>query len=171
MPTCPSQIFKHADRTHVFCDRSASVINRNKRLFIATFAILIGSWWNMGWAIGVLNPLGGAMEDLFTNCSSGAFGETEDDFALAWSFTTGLWTIGGAIGAVIGGPASNIRFIGRKRGLLATCILMGLGSYLEAHPFFFFYQNSGYDKNECNGAYDFILAGRFISGWNKTSCA
>jgi len=41
---------------------------------------------------------------------------------------------------------------------------MGLGSYLEAHPFFFFYQNAGYDKNECNGAYDFILAGRFISG-------
>ena len=97
------------------------------------------------------------MEDLFTNCGSAAFKE----FDLTWSFTTGLWTIGGAIGAVLGGPASNLRFIGRKRGLFVTCGLMALGSYLEAHPFFFAYANN-YD--ECEGDYDFILAGRFFSG-------
>ena len=107
------------------------------------------------------------MKDLFTSCGSGGFGNSEDQFELAWSFTTGLWTIGGAIGAVSGGPISNIRFIGRKRGLLVTCILMGLGSYLEAHPFFIYYQNSGYNADECNGAYDFILSGRFISGLMK----
>ena len=51
------------------------------------------------------------------------------DWDIAWSLTTGLWCIGGMIGAIIGGPmATNL---GRKMPLLLNNVFLLTGAFLQ----------------------------------------
>ena len=83
------------------------------------------------------------------------------DWPTVWSMTTGLWCVGGMIGALVGGPAANA--LGRKRSLLLTNVFTLIGSILEAYPMGF-YVGGDVFVPERLGLYDYVLSGRFING-------
>lgn len=93
------------------------------------FATVIGSSFQFGYGNAVLNSLELPMKVLWANSGTSAkFGS----WTTVWSLTTGFWCIGGMIGALAGGPASNS--IGRKWSLIFTNVFTLTGSFLQAYP-------------------------------------
>merc|ERR1712227_652278 len=116
-------------------------------LILAASAIIIGAPFQFGYGVGVMNLLEPEMKAVFD-----AHGTLAGmDWDIAWSLTTGLWCIGGMIGAIIGGPmATNL---GRKMPLLLNNVFLLTGAFLQAVPL-----------QSQNDSYDYVLAGRFING-------
>ena len=64
---------------------------------------------------------------------TGVAGSFSYEWNMAWSLTTGLWCIGGMIGALIGGPMSQT--LGRKLSLISNNFFLVSGSMLQCVPF------------------------------------
>ena len=94
-------------------------------LILAATAIIIGAPFQFGYGVGVMNLLEGDMLKVFV-----AQGTSIDmTWDLAWSLTTGLWCIGGMVGAIIGGPMATR--LGRKMPLLLNNAFLLTGAFLQ----------------------------------------
>ena len=99
----------------------------------AGIATIIGSSFQFGYGSGILNNLEGALKDLYDKSGTSA---NISPWSTAWSLTTGFWCVGGFIGSIGGGPASN--YLGRKWTIILTNIFTLTGVFLEVYPMGFY---------------------------------
>ena len=98
---------------------------------MAATAIIIGAPFQFGYGVGVMNLLEADMLKVFI-----AHGTSIDmSWDLAWSLTTGLWCIGGMVGAIIGGPMATR--LGRKMPLLLNNAFLLTGAFLQVWIHYF----------------------------------
>merc|ERR1711953_401098 len=116
------------------------------RTLLAAFANMIGASFQQGYALGVMNSLTEALEDVFDKSSDLTF-----SFTTALSLTQAIWALGGAFGSQIGGVAGEK--LGRKNTLLVNNIFLVTGCLLQ----FFTFQFNDW-------SYNWIIIGRFLNG-------
>ena len=93
---------------------------------MAAFAIIIGAPFQFGYANGVMNSMSESMKEVFesTGVTIGSY-----SWNTAWSLTTGLWCLGGGVGALMGGPMAQK--LGRKMTLIVNNVFLLLGAFLQ----------------------------------------
>jgi len=108
---------------------------------------MIGSVFQYGYGMGVMNQLGGDLEEIFNDKGTAL----AMNFTSAISLTYALWSLGGAIGSQIAGVWAA-KF-GRKNALLLNNVFIIPGILLQVCTF-----------QTRVMSYDWILVGRFING-------
>ena len=95
-------------------------------VFIAAFGIIIGAPFQFGYGNGVMNSMAQPMKKVFeeNGVSIGSY-----SWYTAEALTTGLWCLGGGIGALAGCPLAS--YIGRKKSLMGNNIFLLIGSFLQ----------------------------------------
>ncbi|XP_063346027.1 solute carrier family 2, facilitated glucose transporter member 11b isoform X1 [Pelmatolapia mariae] len=125
----------------------------NKSLLLAVCAAGIGGTFQYGYNISVINAPTAYVQDFINQTWSKRYQTqiSDDGLTLLWSTIVSIFTLGGLIGAMIGGTLS-VR-VGRKGTLLTNntfaflaALLMGL-----SYP---------------TGLFELLIIGRFISGLN-----
>ena len=96
-----------------------------KNVMIAAFGNMMGTLFQIGYGLGVMNSLIYDLKTVFERnpCSA------TNDFITAQSLTTGLWALGGAIGSQIGGLLGPK--LGRKNSLLINNVFIISGLLLQ----------------------------------------
>uniref|UniRef100_A0A3P8WRS9 Solute carrier family 2 member 11b n=1 Tax=Cynoglossus semilaevis TaxID=244447 RepID=A0A3P8WRS9_CYNSE len=125
----------------------------SKRLFLAACAAAIGGTFQYGYSISVINAPTAYVHDFINSTWKQRYqmNITQHGITLLWSTIVSIFTLGGLLGATIGGTMSVK--LGRKGTLLANnmfalaaALLMGL-SYLT-------------------GLFELLIVGRFLIGIN-----
>jgi len=133
--------------------RSRQYIGLNGRLAFAITAAALGSAFQHGYNIGVVNAPGELIRTWINSSHLNTTGEqlTPSSVTMIWSWAVSVFCIGGIIGGSVTGLVSE--FMGRKGGLLFNNIFALIGAVLEG-------------LSLMSNSYIMLIAGRLVIGIN-----